>query len=110
MGAMKELLASFEMNEKFELRERQARRISEMSRLAHGRIHSRISYIQEQVLLFLKNSPAGATDYDIQQYFEDDRSTYRTRRAELCAMGRIRNSGRTRLQAGSKRTVWEYVI
>ena len=79
------------------------------SKLAAFRASYKITEIQGRVLECIKNSTNGATDYDIQQYFEDDRSTYRTRRAELVAMGRVRDSGARLLQAGSKRIIWEYV-
>lgn len=81
----------------------------ETSRQAANRVFPHLSNIQERVLVFIKNCPQGVTDLEISIYFEDDRSTYRTRRAELVAMGRIRNSGRTIKQAGSRRTVWEFV-
>lgn len=80
------------------------------SRLAAARIHSRVSHIQERILVFLKNCPAGATDYDIQQAFDDHSSTFRSRRAELVNMGRVRDSGARKTQNGSKRIVWEYVL
>jgi|ERR1700748_329973 len=78
------------------------------SRLAAGKIG--ISDIQERVLVFLKNCPSGATDYDIQQHFDDHSSTFRTRRAELVNLGRVRDSGHRKLQNGSKRIIWEYII
>lgn len=79
------------------------------SREAANRVFPHLTNLQERVLIFIKNCPQGVTDLEISIYFEDDRSTYRTRRAELVAMGRIRNSGRTIKQAGSRRTVWEFV-
>ena len=60
------------------------------SREAAIRVASHLSEIQEKVLVFLKGCPSGATDLDISRHFEDDRSTYRSRRAEL--------GGRSRLQ------------
>lgn len=81
----------------------------ETSRLAANRVFPHLSNIQERVLVFVKNCTAGCTDLDISNYFEEPGSTYRTRRAELVAMGRIKDSGRTIKQAGSRRTVWEYV-
>lgn len=81
----------------------------ETSFQAAKRVLPHLTNLQERVLVFIKNCPAGCTDLDISQYFEDDRSTYRTRRAELVAMGRVRDSGRTIKQQGSRRTVWEYV-
>jgi len=96
------------MNEKFELREKAGRRISEISRLAHA-IHSRFPTSRASST-FPQEQSRRRDGLRHPAIFRDDRSTYRTRRAELCAMGRIRNSGRTRLQAGSKRTVWNIVI
>lgn len=75
---------------------------------AAKRVLPHLSNLQERVLVFIKNCPQGCTDLDISRYFEDDRSTFRTRRAELVAMGRVRNSGRTIKQAGSRRTIWEF--
>lgn len=81
----------------------------ETSYQAANRVFPHLSNIQERVLVFIKNCPQGVTDLEISLYFEDDRSTYRTRRAELVAMGRVKDSGRTIKQAGSRRTVWVYV-
>ncbi len=82
----------------------------ETSHMAANRVFPHLSNIQERVLVFIKNCPQGVTDLEISLYFEDDgRSTYRTRRAELVAMGRVRDSGRTIKQAGSRRTIWVFV-
>lgn len=81
----------------------------ETSYQAANRVFPHLSNIQERVLVFIKNCPQGVTDLEISLYFEDDRSTYRTRRAELVAIGRVKDSGRTIKQAGSQRTVWVYV-
>lgn len=76
---------------------------------AARRVIPHLTDIQEKVLLFLYNSPKGATDLDIQRFFEDDRSTYRTRRAELVRLGRVKDSGRRVKQDGFRRVVWEWV-
>lgn len=82
----------------------------ETSRLAANRVFNSLTEIQEKVLVFIKNCPQGATDLQISNHFEDDGSTYRTRRAELVAQGRIKNSGRRVKQDGATRIVWEYVV
>lgn len=82
----------------------------ETSRLAANRVFNSLTDIQEKVLLFVKCCPNGATDLQISNHFEDDGSTFRTRRAELVAQGRIKNSGRRVKQDGSTRIVWEYVV
>lgn len=81
----------------------------ETSYIAAESVVSKLTHIQEQVLVFIKNCSNGATDLDVSRHFDDDRSTYRSRRAELVAQGRIRNSGRKKMQDGTSRTVWEYV-
>lgn len=81
----------------------------ETSYQAANRVFPHLSNIQERVLVYFHNCPNGSTDLSMQEYFEDDSATFRSRRAELVAMGRLRNSGRVVKQAGSRRTVWEYV-
>lgn len=49
------------------------------------------------------------TDLQLQDYCGDAGSTYRTRRAELVALGLLRDSGRKLRQDGSLRIVWEIV-
>ena len=82
----------------------------ETSRLAANRVFNHLTDIQEKVLVFIKAHPHGVTDLDISRHFEDDRSTYRTRRAELVAQGRVKASGRRVKQDGTTRIVWEYVV
>lgn len=82
----------------------------ETSRLAANRVFNSLTEIQEKVLLFVKCCPNGCTDLQISNHFEDDGSTFRTRRAELVAQGRIKNSGRRVKQDGTTRIVWVYVV
>lgn len=79
------------------------------SRLAAASVLPHLTNLQERVLVYFRNSPQGSTDLSMQEYFEDDSSTLRTRRAELVTMGRLKNSGRTIKQAGSRRTIWIFV-
>lgn len=77
---------------------------------AAAKVLPRLSEIQEKILLFIQANPDGVTDLDISRHFEDDGSTFRSRRSELVVQGRIKNSGHTKIQNGSRRTIWEYVI
>ena len=98
------------MSELLEAPQHMYRRTSpDTSREAAAKVTPHLSAIQEKVLLFLYNCPAGATDLDIQRHFEDDGSTYRSRRADLVRMGRVKDSGRKRVQDDTKRIVWELV-
>ena len=53
--------------------------------------------------------PAGFTDRDLADHFDDRGSTYRTRRSELTEKGYIVDTGITRTYEGSNRrhTVWK---
>ncbi|MBX9824910.1 MAG: hypothetical protein K2Y27_07920 [Xanthobacteraceae bacterium] len=74
---------------------------------AAARIASTISDTQQLVLDFIRSRGAsGCTDLDIQRRFGDHGSTYRTRRAELTALGRVRDSGVRVTQDGSRRILW----
>jgi hypothetical protein len=67
-----------------------------------------LSEIQLLVLIwFRKFGPM--TDLDLQRHVGTIKSTYRTRRAELVAIGMLRDSGRRATQDGSKRIIWELV-
>ena len=53
-----------------------------------------MSDTQKRVLDFIRSRGAsGCTDLDIQRRFGNHGSTYRTRRAELTALGLVRDSG-----------------
>ncbi|MBX9840906.1 MAG: hypothetical protein K2Z80_03755 [Xanthobacteraceae bacterium] len=72
-----------------------------------ARIASTISDTQRLVLDFIRSHGAsGCTDLDIQRRFGDHGSTYRTRRAELTVLGRVRDSGVRVTQDGGRRIVW----
>lgn len=72
-----------------------------------ARIASQISETQRLVLDFIRSrGGAGCTDLDIQRRFGNHGSTHRTRRAELTALGFVRDSGLRVTQDRSRRTVW----
>ena len=66
----------------------------------------RITGIQRDILNYLSKYPGGATDLDIQRFFNDQTSTYRSRRAELTKQGKIKDSGRRMRQMARKRILW----
>ncbi len=77
------------------------------SHAAAGRIQHRMTDIQIKVLsYFLSIWPRAITDLDLQSYFNDHKSTYRTRRSELVAMGLIVDTLERRYQDGSNRVLW----
>ena len=79
----------------------------ETSHEAATRIASTISETQQLVLDFIRSRGAsGCTDLDIQRRFGNHGSTYRTRRAELTALGLVRDSGVRVTQDGGRRIVW----
>jgi hypothetical protein len=62
---------------------------------------------QKTVLDFIRSRGAsGCTDLDIQRRFGNHGSTYRTRRAELTALGLVRDSGVRVVQDKGRRIVW----
>jgi hypothetical protein len=80
------------------------------SRLAASHFNAqRITEIQRAILAYMLGYPSGVTDLDIQRHFNDMGSTYRTRRAELVAQGRVKDSGRRMTQQARKRILWQLV-
>jgi hypothetical protein len=80
---------------------------SATSREAVTRIASTVSPRQELVLDFIRSrGVAGCTDLDLERHFDDHGSTYRTRRAELAALGLVHDSGIRVTQDNSRRIVW----
>ena len=67
----------------------------------------RITGIQQDILNYLAKYPGGATDLDIQRAFNDQTSTYRSRRAELVKQGRVKDSGRRMVQLARRRVLWQ---
>ena len=67
----------------------------------------RITGIQQDILNYLAKYPGGATDLDIQRAFNDQTSTYRSRRAELVKQGRVKDSGRRMVQMARRRVLWQ---
>lgn len=66
-----------------------------------------LTEIQAIVLREMKAAgAAGLTDYELDAIFDCHKSTYRSRRAELVIKGTIKDSGTTRVNDGTKRTVW----
>jgi hypothetical protein len=74
---------------------------------AATRIATTMSDTQKLVLDFIRSRGAsGCTDLDIQRRFGNHGSTYRTRRAELTALGLVRDSGVRVTQDKRRRIVW----
>lgn len=69
----------------------------------------RTTQIQRAILDYMARYPGGVTDLDLQTAFNDHRATYRTRRAELVKMGKIKDSGRRMRQDSRKRILWVLV-
>lgn len=77
------------------------------SHAAADSIASKRTALQEDVLLFALNHPAGFTDEMLSDFFGCRGSTYRTRRAELTAKGVIVPTGRrARLKSGRNAVLW----
>jgi hypothetical protein len=66
----------------------------------------RITRIQQDILTYVLRYPGGVTDLDIQNHFNDQGSTYRTRRAELVKGGLLKDSGARMRQNGRLRVLW----
>jgi len=80
------------------------------SRQAAARLTAqRLTQIQREILNYMALYPGGVTDLDIQRNFNDMGSTYRTRRAELVAQGKVKDSGRRMIQMARKRILWQLV-
>jgi hypothetical protein len=80
------------------------------SHAAARRIQHTMTDVQIQVLTYFRSIyPRAITDLDLQSYFNDDKSTYRTRRSELVAMGLIVDTLERRHQDGSNRVLWAAV-
>jgi hypothetical protein len=74
---------------------------------AAARIATTMSDTQKLVLDFIRSrGTSGCTDLDIQRRFGNHGSTYRTRRAELTALGLVRDSGLRVMQDKGRRIVW----
>jgi hypothetical protein len=81
------------------------------SHAAARRIQHTMTDVQIQVLTYFRSIyPRAITDLDLQAYFSDDKSTYRTRRSELVAMGLIVDTLQRRFQDGSNRVLWVAVM
>lgn len=71
------------------------------------RIQYRLTGLRIKVLAYFRSIyPQSITDLDLQAYFDNHGSTYRTRRAELTEMGLIRDTGLRRWQADAHRVLW----
>lgn len=69
-------------------------------------IAPKIKPLQQKVLAVLRLNDDGLTDYEIEDYYRDHGSTYRTRRAELVDLGIVIDTGKTRIIKGRARKVW----
>lgn len=77
------------------------------SREAAEAVYPAINKIQQHVLNYAEGKRKfGFTDIQLNDYFGSTSSTYRSRRAELTAMGLIVDSGRTMLVGKKRHTVW----
>lgn len=73
---------------------------------ADGVIH-KLRATQIRVLNELKKAGSeGLTDFDLEEICQDHGSNFRTRRSELVDVGLVVDSGRTKIQKGSRRIVW----
>lgn len=78
------------------------------SKAAASEIADKITMLQAEVMEFAQfRTPFGFTDWELCNHFSNHGSTYRTRRAELTAKGKIKDSGHRRtLPSGRKAIVW----
>jgi hypothetical protein len=85
-----------------------AQRHSATSVEAAEAIEPKVGTLRRAVLQFIRQRGSdGATDEEIQLALNWNPSTQRPRRVELCNLGLVRDSGRTRLtKAGRKAVVW----
>jgi len=65
-----------------------------------------LTKVQQDILTYLRMHPNGATDLELTSFFDDQTSTYRSRRAELVKCGKVKDSDQRRAQPGRKRIVW----
>lgn len=90
----------------------QARRLHrhrdpDTSREAAGAVALELSRIQNEVLAYARGKGfAGFTDKDLVRHFDDDGSTYRSRRAELVERGLLMDSGNRRLIGRRRHVIW----
>jgi hypothetical protein len=74
---------------------------------AAASIYPDLKKLQLEVLVFAKHRPNGFTDEQMNEFFETNRSTFRTRRSELVDKGLILDSGkRWAMTNGRNATVW----
>jgi hypothetical protein len=96
-------------NSKFEqyLATRHRKTDPDTSREAAASVAPKLTRVQKEVLAFAASCGFGGfTDTDIEAQFASTRSTYRTRRAELRAMGYLEDTGQRRKVDGSNRVIW----
>jgi hypothetical protein len=81
---------------------------------AAGKVMPHLPEIEAKVgALLLEMYPDGPTLWEVEEYFGDHGSTYRSRVPELVDMGLVCDSGRRKHIAGSNRVVWiatEYYV
>jgi hypothetical protein len=74
---------------------------------SHNKLSAeRITRIQQDILTYVLRYPGGVTDLDLQNHFNDQGSTYRTRRAELVKGRFLKDSGAQMRQNGRLRVLW----
>jgi hypothetical protein len=77
---------------------------------AAAKIAPRMTALQVKVLTYMREIfPRAITDLDLQDHFNNDLSTYRTRRSELTEMGLVYDTRQRRFQLGSNRVLWRAV-
>jgi hypothetical protein len=85
----------------------------ETSRIAAGKIYERLNVLQRIVLDYvIRRGPAGFTHEEAIKAFDRyGPSTIRTRVAELCDFGLVKDSGRRKLHPPNEREfiIWRFV-
>jgi hypothetical protein len=80
---------------------------SATSEAAAVSVQQRIGPLHKKILNYLEQNPVGATDEQLMEQLDMGGNTLRPRRRELQLMGRIGDSGKTRLtRSGRNAVVW----
>jgi len=73
---------------------------------AAEKIVPKLTKLRQKVYDRLRQAKFGMTDYELETWFGEHNSTYRTRRSELTEMGLVEDTGETRIIKGRARKVW----